>query len=82
MEESLPKAPTAISEWKKQLSSEYVLTLRYDLRAPHYKKDGGAGVRPKKGNKAGEGSREQVLWGATEGTGVVYPGEKEAQGRP
>ncbi|KAK4810030.1 hypothetical protein QYF61_005093 [Mycteria americana] len=39
VEESLPRAPTAISEEKKQLSSDYMLTLRYDLRAPHYKKD-------------------------------------------
>ena len=31
----------------------------------------GAGVCPKKGNEAGEGSREQVQWRAAEGTGVV-----------
>ena len=31
----------------------------------------GAGVCPEKGNEAGEGSREQVLWGAAEGTGAV-----------
>jgi len=32
---------------------------------------GGTGAWGKKGNKAGEGSGEQVLWGAAEGTGVV-----------
>ena len=30
-----------------------------------------AGACPKKGNEAGEGSREQVLWGAAGGTGAV-----------
>lgn len=30
-----------------------------------------AALCPKKGNKAGEGSREQVLLGAAVGTGVV-----------
>ena len=29
-----------------------------------------------------EGSGIQVLWGVAEGTGVVQPGEEEAQGRP
>jgi len=37
-------------------------------------------VCPKQGNKAGEGSRAQVLWGMTEGTRVLWPGEKAAQG--
>jgi len=32
-------------------------------------------------NKASEGSRAQVLRGVAEGTGVVQPGEKEAEGR-
>ena len=31
----------------------------------------GAGVCPNKGNEAGEGSREQVFWGAAEGTGII-----------
>jgi len=34
------------------------------------------------GNKAGEGSGEQVLWGVAVGTGVVQSGEEEAEGRP
>ena len=33
-------------------------------------------------DEAGEGPRAQVLRGAAEGTGVVQPGEKEAEGRP
>ena len=33
------------------------------------------------GNKARKKSGAQVLWGATEGTGIVQPGEEEAQGR-
>jgi len=32
--------------------------------------------------EAGEKSRAQVLWEVAEGTGVVQPGEKEAEGRP
>jgi len=35
-----------------------------------------------KSNKAGEGSGEQVLWGAAEGAGAVQSGEEEAEGRP
>ena len=35
---------------------------------------------PTKSHKAGEESRKRVFWGAAEGTGVVCPGEKEAQG--
>ena len=35
------------------------------------------------GSEAGEGSREQVLWGAAEGTGAVQSGEEEeAEGGP
>ena len=38
---------------------------------------------PKKSNKTGEGSGEQVLWEVSEGTGVVKSsGEKGAEGRP
>ena len=33
-------------------------------------------------NFAGEGSRELVLWGAAEGTGIVQFAEEEAEGRP
>ena len=40
----------------------------------------GAGVCPKKCNKAGEGSRTEVLREADEGTGVVQAGEQETQG--
>ena len=36
----------------------------------------------REGNKGGEGSGEQVLWEAAEGTGIVYSGEEEAEGRP
>ena len=43
---------------------------------------GGAGACPEKGNEAGEGSGEQVRWGAAEGTGVVQSGEEEAEGEP
>jgi len=42
----------------------------------------GAGACPEKGHEAGEGSGEQVLRGAAEGTGAVYPGEEEAEGGP
>jgi len=31
----------------------------------------GAGVCPEKGNDASEGSGEQILWGASEETGIV-----------
>ena len=34
------------------------------------------------GNEAGEGSGEQVLWGAAEGAGAVQSAEEEAEGRP
>ena len=34
----------------------------------------GAGACPEKGNEAGEGSREQVLHGVVEGTGIVKSG--------
>ena len=37
---------------------------------------------PEKGNEAGEGSGAHVVRGAAEGTGVVQPGEEEAEGRP
>ena len=47
----------------------------------HAREDyGGAGACPEKGNEAGEGSREQVLWGVAEGAGAVQPGEEEAEG--
>jgi len=39
-------------------------------------------VCPEKSNKAGEGSREQVLRGETEGSGAVNSGEEEAEGTP
>jgi len=42
----------------------------------------GAEACPKKSHEAGEGSREQVFRVAAEGTGTVYPGEKETGGRP
>jgi len=38
---------------------------------PSLQGHGGAGACPEKGNKAGEGSREQVLGGAAEGTGII-----------
>ena len=41
-----------------------------------------AGACPEKGNKAGEGSREQVLRGAAEEAGAVQSGEEEAEGGP
>ena len=41
-----------------------------------------AGVCPEKGNEAGEGSGEQVFWGAAEGAGAVQYAEEEAEGRP
>jgi len=34
------------------------------------------------GNKAGEGSEAQALWGAAEWAEFVQSGEQEAQGRP
>ena len=37
---------------------------------------------PEEGNKAGEGSEEQVLRGAAEGAGAVQSGEEEAEGGP
>lgn len=37
---------------------------------------------PEKGNKAGEESGAQILWGVAEGAEVVNPEEKEAEGRP
>ena len=43
---------------------------------------GGAGACPEQGSEAGEGSGEQVCWGATEGAGAVQSGEEEAEGRP
>jgi len=39
--------------------------------APHYKKDIQVLKRVQRSNKAGEGSREQVLRGVAEGTGAV-----------
>ena len=41
----------------------------------------GAGACPKKVSRAGKGSREQILWGEAEGTGIVRCGEEEAEGR-
>ena len=38
-------------------------------------------ARPEKGNKDGEGSGAQVLWGAAEGAVIVYSGEEESQRR-
>ena len=38
--------------------------------APHYKMDSEL-LEHVQGNEAGEGSREQVLWGVTEGSGAV-----------
>ena len=32
------------------------------------------------GQRSCEGSGAQVLWGVAEGTGIVKPGEEEAQG--
>ena len=37
---------------------------------------------PGKGNKTGEGSGAQVLWGAAEGAGILSSGKEEAQERP
>jgi len=37
---------------------------------------------PEKGSEAGEGSGEQVPWGAAEGAEAVQAGEEEAEGRP
>jgi len=42
----------------------------------------GAGACPEKGSEAGEGSGEEVLWGAAGGAGAVQSGEEEAEGRP
>jgi len=42
----------------------------------------GAGACPEEGKEAGEGSREQVLQGAAEGTGIAWCGEEKAEGRP
>lgn len=39
-----------------------------------------SGMSPEKGCRAGEESGAQVLWAAAEGSGVVWPGEREAQG--
>ncbi|KAK4831908.1 hypothetical protein QYF61_020055 [Mycteria americana] len=39
--------------------------------APHYKKDTEVLERVQHLNKAGEGPGEQVLWGASEGTGII-----------
>ena len=36
----------------------------------------------REGQRSCEGSGAQVCWGAAEGTGIVWPGEEEAQGRP
>jgi len=33
---------------------------------------------PERGNKAGEGSEAQALWGVAEGTEIVQSGEEEA----
>ena len=41
----------------------------------------GPGACSEKGNKAGEGSGAQILWGVAEGAGVVQSGEEKAQGR-
>jgi len=38
-------------------------------------------VCPKKSKETGEGPRAQGLLGLAEGTGIVYSGEKEVQGR-
>ena len=38
-------------------------------------------LQVKKGSEDGEGSGAQVLWGVSEGTGIVYSGEEDAQGR-
>lgn len=40
------------------------------------------GVCPGKVSETCEGSGAQILWGDTEGTGVVQSGEEEAQGKP
>jgi len=37
----------------------------------------GPGMCPEKGNKTGEGSGAQALWGVAEGSGIVQSGEEE-----
>ena len=49
------------------LTSSTVLSFGPSLQDGHWV----AGVRPEKGNEAGEGSGEQVLGGAAEGSGTV-----------
>ena len=43
---------------------------------------GGPGAYPEKGSEVCEVSGTQVSCGAAERTGIVQPGEEEAQGRP
>ena len=42
----------------------------------------GARACSENGNKVGERSGAQVLWGAADGTGIVHSGEEKAQGMP
>ena len=66
------------------LSSEEAApqVLRLVLGPSLQERHQGPGVCSEKGNKAGVESRQQVLWGAAEGTGIIQPREKETQGRP